>query len=82
MHNSIAWIEWTDAVGSTGWTQETVAPTKNVSVGFIIYEDDEYIELATTIDTVHGNWNSAMSVPKNMITKRDTLNLGWGPNAS
>lgn len=80
--NSIAWIEWLDAVGSTGWTQETVKPTKNVSVGFIVTETDEYLELATTLDTEHDNWNSTMSVPKNMIIKRDTLNLGWGPNAS
>lgn len=80
--NSIAWIEWLDAVGSTGWTQETVEPTKNVSVGFIVTETDEYLELATTVDTAHDNWNSTMSVPKNMIIKRDTLNLGWGTNAS
>lgn len=80
--SAIAWVEWTDAVGSTGWTQETTEPTKNISVGFIVFENDDYIELSTTLDTEHGNWNSTMSVPKNMITKRDTVNLGWGPNAS
>lgn len=80
-NKSIAWIEWVDAVGSTGWTDDTVAPTKNISVGLVVYEDDEYIELATTLDTEHGNWNGTMSVPKNMITKRDTVYMGWGENA-
>ena len=82
MNKSIVWLEWLDAVGSTGWTQETVAPTTNITVGFIVYEDDSYIEVATTIDTEYDNWASTMSVPKNMITKRDTVNIGWGPNAS
>lgn len=80
--NAIVWLEWTDAVGSTGWTEETVPPTSNVTVGFIVHEDDDYVEVATTVCTEHGHWASTMSVPKNMITKRDTLHLGWGPNAS
>lgn len=80
--SSIVWIEWTDAVGGTGWTQETVSPSENITVGFIVHEDEAYIEVATTLDTKNGYWNSTMSVPKNMIIKRDTLNLGWGPNAS
>ena len=79
---SIAWLEWTDALAAVGWTEEPAPPTNNVSVGFIVHEDDDYIELACTYAPDTGQWNATMSVPKNMIVKRDTLNLGWGPNAS
>lgn len=82
MNPSIVWIEWEDAIANAGWTCETVAPTHNISVGFIVQETDDYLEVACTYAPDTEMWTSSISVPKNNITKRDTLHLGWGPNAS
>lgn len=82
MTRQIVWIEWSDSASQHGWTDEPQPPASIVSCGFLVHEDEASVQLATSVDTDSEMWNCSMTVPKNLITKRDNVHIGWGPDAS
>lgn len=60
-------IDWLDAVASTGWQSDSVEPTVNTSVGYVVYETEEYTQLAGTIDSQSSYYNNSITIPAGMI---------------
>jgi hypothetical protein len=62
-------VEWLDATCISHWCRagELLEPIKAVTVGWVLHEDDVYIQLAGTIATDDGEYNQAMTIPKGMV---------------
>ena len=67
--------KWVDAVATAHWTDDPVEPTVNTSVGFVVYETEDYIQLAGTIDSLSSLYNNSMTIPTGMII--DTKELPY-----
>lgn len=68
-------VEWLDAVASSGWNNEAIEPTVNYSIGYVLQDNVEYVQLAGTIcGNDGGYYNNAISIPRGMIVKETTLN--------
>lgn len=70
-------LEWTDIMTGEGWIPIVCAEVEEqlpivISVGFVIYEDDERISLAGTIAS-DGDVNCRIHIPKGCIRKRTEL---------
>jgi hypothetical protein len=61
-------VEWLDAVCVSAWYQpeQPLEPIKAISVGFVLHDDDVYIQLAGTVAT-DGEYNQCMTIPKGMV---------------
>jgi hypothetical protein len=61
-------VEWLDAVCQSHWCGpgQPLEPIKAVSIGWVLHEDDVYIQLAGTIAT-DGEYNQCMTIPAPMI---------------
>jgi hypothetical protein len=61
-------VEWLDAVCISCWTAagSPLEPIKAISVGFVLHEDEAYIQLAGTVAT-DGEYNQSMTIPKGMV---------------
>lgn len=66
-------IEWLDALAQGEWHEAKREDLRCTSVGYVVYEDDEQIELAGTI--THGMCNNSITLPKKMILKRKEIKL-------
>lgn len=66
-------IEWLDALAQGEWHEAKKEDLLCKTVGFIVYEDDEQLELAGTI--THGMCNNSITIPKRMILKRKEIKL-------
>lgn len=66
-------IEWLDALAQGEWHEAKREDLACRSIGFIVFEDDEQIELAGTI--THGMCNNSITLPKRMILKRKEIKL-------
>jgi hypothetical protein len=66
-------IEWLDALAQGEWHEAKKEDLACTSVGYLVYEDDEQIELAGTI--THGMCNNSITLPKRMILKRKELKV-------
>ena len=66
-------IEWLDALAQGEWHEAKKEDLLCKTVGFIVYEDDEQIELAGTV--THGMCNNSITLPKRMILKRKEIKL-------
>ena len=66
-------IEWLDALAQGEWHEPKHEDLHCKTVGFIVYEDDEQIELAGTI--THGMCNNSITLPKRMVLKRKEIKL-------
>lgn len=66
-------IEWLDALAQGEWHEAKREDLACTSVGYLVYEDDEQIELAGTI--THGMCNNSITLPKRMILKRKELKV-------
>lgn len=68
----IVYIEWTDAGEQTGWVDKDRAEqsmnTHIKSIGFLIYEDDQFVTFTNSISDY--SYNCPMTVPKFAINKR------------
>ena len=60
-------VEWLDALAQGEWHEAKREDLKCKTVGFVVFEDDEQIELAGTITT--GMCNNSITIPKKMLTK-------------
>lgn len=66
-------IEWLDALAQGEWHEAKREDLACKSIGFIVFEDDEQIELAGTI--THGMCNNSITLPKRMILKKKEIKL-------
>ena len=66
-------VEWLDALAQGEWHEAKREDLRCRTVGFVVYEDDEQIELAGTI--TDGMCNNSITIPKRMLTKRKEVKL-------
>ena len=66
-------VEWLDALAQGEWHEAKREDLRCKSIGFVVFEDDEQIELAGTI--TDGMCNNSITIPKRMITKRKEVKL-------
>ena len=66
-------VEWLDALAQGEWHEAKREDLKCKSVGFVVFEDDEQIELAGTITI--GMCNNSITIPKKMLTKVKEIKL-------
>ena len=66
-------VEWLDALAQGEWHEAKHEELRCKTVGFVVYEDDEQIELAGTI--TDGMCNNSITIPKKMLTKRKEIKL-------
>ena len=66
-------VEWLDALAQGEWHEAKREDLRCKSVGFVVYEDDQQIELAGTI--TDGMCNNSITIPKQMIVKRKVIKL-------
>lgn len=66
-------VEWLDALAQGEWHEPKREDLKCQTVGFVVFEDEQQIELAGTI--TEGMCNNSITIPKQMITKRKVITL-------
>ena len=60
-----------DALAQGEWHEAKREDLRCKTVGYVVFEDDEQIELAGTI--TEGMCNNSITIPKKMITKRKEI---------
>ena len=60
-------VTWLDAVSASGWRNEPSPPSANYTLGYLVHEDDDFVEVACTYDPESGYWNGSISIPKENI---------------
>jgi hypothetical protein len=71
--SKLVYVEWLDALAQGEWHEAKREDLQCKTVGFVVYEDAEQIELAGTI--TEGMCNNSITIPKKMLTKRKAINL-------
>jgi len=71
--SSLVVVEWLDALAQGEWHEPKREDLQCKTVGFIVYEDEQQIELAGTI--TDGMCNNSITIPKQMIVKRKAIKL-------
>ena len=71
--SSLVVVEWLDALAQGEWHEPKREDLHCKSVGFVVYEDDQQIELAGTV--TDGMCNNSITIPKQMIVKRKVIKL-------
>jgi hypothetical protein len=66
-------VEWLDALAQGEWHEGKREDLRCKTVGFVVFEDDEQIELAGTITV--GMCNNSITIPKKMLTKKKEIKL-------
>lgn len=67
------YVEWLDALAQGEWHEAKREDLRCKTIGFVVYEDDEQIELAGTI--TDGMCNNSITIPKKMLTKKKEIKL-------
>lgn len=72
-------ITWHDAVSNSGWEDigHDDKPHQCRSIGFLAYEDDDYVIVAATLAEAQGliQTNNRISIPKGWILSRTPLDI-------
>ena len=71
--SSLVLVEWLDALAQGEWHEPKREDLHCKTVGFVVYEDEQQIELAGTI--TEGMCNNSITIPKQMIVKRKVIKL-------
>ena len=71
--SSLVLIEWLDALAQGEWHEPKREDLHCKTVGFVVYEDEQQIELAGTI--TDGMCNNSITIPKQMIVKRKVIKV-------
>ena len=66
-------VEWLDALAQGEWHESKREDLQCKTVGFVVFEDEQQIELAGTI--TEGMCNNSITIPKQMIVKRKAITL-------
>ena len=61
-------VEWLDAVALAQWcaANNLQEPMNAKTIGWVIHDDETYIQVAATIAT-DGEYNQSMTIPKGMV---------------
>ena len=60
-------VTWLDACSASGWRTEPSPPSANFTLGYLVHEDDDFVEVACTYDPASGCWNGSISIPRDNI---------------
>lgn len=71
--SNLVLVEWLDALAQGEWHEPKREDLQCKTVGFVVYEDEQQIELAGTI--TDGMCNNSITIPKQMIVKRKVIKL-------
>jgi hypothetical protein len=71
--SNLVLVEWLDALAQGEWHEPKREDLQCKTVGFIVYEDEQQIELAGTI--TDGMCNNSITIPKQMIVKRKVIKV-------
>jgi hypothetical protein len=71
--SSLVLVEWLDALAQGEWHEPKREDLHCKTVGFVVYEDEQQIELAGTI--TDGMCNNSITIPKQMIVKRKVIKV-------
>jgi hypothetical protein len=71
--SSLVLVEWLDALAQGEWHEPKREDLHCKTVGFLVYEDEQQIELAGTI--TDGMCNNSITIPKQMIVKRKAIKV-------
>lgn len=66
-------IDWLDALAQGEWHEPKKEDLHCKTAGFIVYEDEQQVEIAGTI--TDGMCNNSITIPKQMIIKRKVVNI-------
>ena len=69
----LVYIEWLDALAQGEWHEAKKEDLHCKSIGWVVYEDEQQIELAGTV--TDGMCNNSITLPKQMILKRKEVKL-------
>lgn len=69
----LVYVEWLDALAQGEWHEAKREDLRCKTIGFVVYEDDEQIELAGTI--TDGMCNNSITIPKKMLTKKKEIKV-------
>jgi hypothetical protein len=73
-------VLWTDAYSEDEWMNlDSYSPkpeTPNVTIGYIVHDQNNYLHVASTIDQDGSNFCGIMAIPHEMITYVAPLTLG------
>lgn len=69
----LVYIEWLDALAQGEWHEPKREDLLCKTIGFVVYEDEQQIEVAGTI--TEGMCNNSIVLPKQMITKRKAITV-------
>ena len=68
----MVYVEWMDSFGRSGWAPleslRAERPSKVVSVGFVLRENDEAVLIVQSLSD-HDNGDNSIVIPKVAITK-------------
>lgn len=74
----IVYIEWLDSSGIDSWSPiqdlEDGQLAKCRTAGILLFEDDEAITVALSVDDQHDNVLNALTIPRASITHRSAIN--------
>ena len=69
----LVYIEWLDALAQGEWHEPKREDLHCKTIGFVVYEDEQQIEVAGTI--TEGMCNNSIVLPKQMIIKRKAITV-------
>ena len=72
-NSKLVLVEWLDALAQGEWHEAKREDLQCKTVGFVVFEDEQQIELAGTI--TEGMCNNSITIPKQMIVKRKAITL-------
>jgi len=65
----VAWIEWEDSVGDSGWRQPSKeGPSLITTVGYVVHKEKTHITLTTSVAST-GNVMDQLTIPTSAIRK-------------
>lgn len=76
MSETMIYVKWVDSALTSDWTEAPNSKTGVVeieSIGYLILEDDEHIEIAQNMSTFHKC--AIMAIPKAVIKERKELRI-------
>ena len=69
-------VTWLDACSGSGWQNEPTAPSATYTIGYLVYSDDDFMQVACTYDPNSGYWNGAISIPQDNVITYEVINNG------
>ena len=70
----VVYVEWVDAVASSGWDSKAHGADLCHAVGFVVADTKDHLTLAVTVSA--DQHNARLAIPKGWIKKRRRVALG------